>query len=819
MIFIKKFIYASVCAGLLIASIRVEPARAASFTAGTAAELITAINTANTNGADDVITLTANITLTAIDNSDNGLPVILADGGNSLTIEGGGFTLSRSSAGGTSDFRFFEVNSGADLTLNNITLSNGYTDDYGAIWNSGTLTITNSTLSGNQAVSVDISSARGGAIGNVGDLTIDNSTFTGNSAASTIAGSGAIGGAIDNSGGTLTVSNSTFNNNFVDDGGGNNGYGGAIHTSGTAQISTSTFSGNSASSSGGGIMSGGNTTITNSTFSNNTAGVNGGGMYSSFSSPSLTNVTFSGNSASNHGGGMFNFASNPTLTNVTFSGNSASFYGGGMYNFDSNPDLTNVTFSGNSASIRGGGMFNNASNPTLMNVTFSSNSASLNGGGMYNFDSILNLNQSIIANSTGGDCVNSGSSSVTANFTLIEDSGANACGLVDGVNGNIIGSDPNLGALANNGGFTQTHALLAGSPAIDVVNPDSFGCVATDQRGVIRPQNSLCDLGAYEYGPVIPLVSATNPGADAVLASLSVITVVFNQDMLDDASADGAENVNNYLLVEHGPNASFDTQSCAAGAASDDVQHAIASASYNSAGFITTLTLSTPLTNGTYRLFVCGTTSIWSAAGLELNNGASDHVLNFTIGSGTGGTTPIVRTTAGALPATGFAPHKVTTLPSQPAELAYTALGDIWLEIPSQNIQSNIVGIPQSEDKTWDVTWLGSNTGWLNGTAFPSWSGNSVLTAHVTDSNGLPGPFANLKTLQYGDQIIVHLFGQQYIYEVQNSRMVRPFTTNFAFESMPEHSYLTLITCQGYVPFSDTYLFRRVVRAVLVDVK
>jgi len=61
----------------------------------------------------------------------------------------------------------------------------------------------------------------------------------------------------------------------------------------------------------------------------------------------------------------------------------------------------------------------------------------------------------------------------------------------------------------------------------------------------------------------------------------------------------------------------------------------------------------------------------------------------------------------------------------------------------------------------WDVTWLEDNVGWLNGTAFPSWDGNSVLTAHVTDSNGLPGPFANIKKLKYGDQIIILMFGEK----------------------------------------------------------
>jgi hypothetical protein len=75
---------------------------------------------------------------------------------------------------------------------------------------------------------------------------------------------------------------------------------------------------------------------------------------------------------------------------------------------------------------------------------------------------------------------------------------ANACGLTNGANANLIGSDPNLGPLADNGGATQTHALLSGSPAIDA--GDNSTCPATDQRGVARPQGSACDIGAYELG-------------------------------------------------------------------------------------------------------------------------------------------------------------------------------------------------------------------------------------------------------------------------------------------------------------------------------
>jgi hypothetical protein len=220
---------------------------------------------------------------------------------------------------------------------------------------------------------------------------------------------------------------------------------------------------------GGGIFNEGVLTVSNATFSGNTANY-GGGMYSYLSSPTLTNVTFSANSAF-LGGGMVNSDNSPTLTNVTFNGNAAQ-KGGGMYNFhNSSPTLTNVTFSGNSASSSGGGMFNDNSSPTLKNV--------------------------IIANSTsGGDCVNNSSAlNASSSNNLIKDA-ANACGLTDGVNGNIIGSDPALGALADNGGSTQTFALLAVSPAIDAGTNN--GCPATDQRGVTRPQGAKCDIGAYE---------------------------------------------------------------------------------------------------------------------------------------------------------------------------------------------------------------------------------------------------------------------------------------------------------------------------------
>jgi LPXTG-site transpeptidase (sortase) family protein len=232
--------------------------------------------------------------------------------------------------------------------------------------------------------------------------------------------------------------------------------------------------------------------------------------------------------------------------------------------------------------------------------------------------------------------------------------------------------------------------------------------------------------------------------------------------------------------------------------------------------------LASSLAVGNYRLFVCGTTSILDLSGNHLGGGV-DYTFDFAVTTTTGN--PSIneddadRVTASSLPATGFAPKTITTLPAQPANLEYAKLGDLVLEIPSLNVKSTIVGVPQNADNTWDVTWLGNDTGWLNGTAFPTWNGNSVLTAHVTNASGLDGPFAALKSLKYGDQIIVHMGGVQYVYEVRNSRLARPYSTSYAFESKSDAAYLTLITCQGYNPLTESYLFRRVVRAVLVEVK
>ena len=145
-------------------------------------------------------------------------------------------------------------------------------------------------------------------------------------------------------------------------------------------------------------------------------------------------------------------------------------------------------------------------------------------------------------------------------------------------------------------------------------------------------------------------------------------------------------------------------------------------------------------------------------------------------------------------------------------------MGDLWLEIPKLSEKMNIVGVPQAADGRWDVSWLGDDAGWLNGSTYPTWDGNSVLTGHVYDAFGKPGPFVALNTLWWGDQVIIHAGSAEYVYAVRSVEQVAPDDT----ADMLQHEdspWLTLVTCRGYDKASNSYLYRVLVRAVLVEVK
>jgi len=186
-------------------------------------------------------------------------------------------------------------------------------------------------------------------------------------------------------------------------------------------------------------------------------------------------------------------------------------------------------------------------------------------------------------------------------------------------------------------------------------------------------------------------------------------------------------------------------------------------------------------------------------------------------GGGTGGNNPSPNpSTANAflIPVTGFEQGVVTDLSPAP-NLSYYSATSISLEIPSLSVNIPIVGVPK-KDGAWNVSWLGNQAGWLEGSAFPSWNGNSVLTSHVYLSNGKPGPFVKLHELKFGDQIIVHAYGQKYIFEVRANAIVPP--NDKSVMKHEERPWLTLVTCTDYDEKTGTYKNRFIVRAILMKV-
>jgi predicted outer membrane repeat protein len=233
----------------------------------------------------------------------------------------------------------------------------------------------------------------------------------------------------------------------------------------------------------------------------------GGGIYNTAASPALSNLIINDNTAF-YGGGIYNSASSPVLTNSTLSNNTAVDYGGGMENWNnSSPQVTNVTFSGNTA-FEGGGMQNWFSNPTITNATFSGNSATDAGGGIHSWsESVPQVRNTIL---WGNTAVLAGSGQVydeTPNNTVLSYNVLQGPCPAGAVCSHLVTTDPKLGTLGNNGGYTPTIPLLPGSSALNTA--DQGLCPAFDQRGVARPQGAGCDIGAYElrlYMVEIPLV-------------------------------------------------------------------------------------------------------------------------------------------------------------------------------------------------------------------------------------------------------------------------------------------------------------------------
>jgi CSLREA domain-containing protein len=406
---------------------------------------------------------------------------------------------------GKNTVRVFYVESGGDLTIKNLTVSNGRIK---GIHGSDGEPLKHGTGGG--------AAAGGGLFNDGGTVTIINSTFSNNEAIGGTGGAGgrlpsrgyalggtggyAAGGALSNNRGFVKIINSTFSGNRVTGGArglggqdgdglvsaGGDGMGGALFSTGTVIVVNSTFSdnrtrggvggeaghgGSGGNGMGGALFSTGTSFLVNSTFSENSA-IGGGGVAGLGSGK--------GGSGGNGLGGAIHSSYLAEVSNCTFADNSASGGSGGLVGnyFWGNAD------GGAPGISSGGAIYRPGAFPVKKTLTVNRSGA-------------ITLRNTLIANSSsGGNCE---ASLLSEGFNLDTDG---TCGLA--APGDLSKVSPRLGPLTQNGGNTFTHALLPNSPAIDGGNPT--GCtdhtgtaIATDQRG--RNRTGRCDIGAFELSP------------------------------------------------------------------------------------------------------------------------------------------------------------------------------------------------------------------------------------------------------------------------------------------------------------------------------
>ena len=449
----------------------------------------------------NMATVTSPITLTTAELLINKNLTITGPGATTLTIE-------RSAAPATPQFRIFNVTFGT-VSISGLTVTNGRAPD--------------GVLSGN----IGLPGGEGGAIHTtatsltLSDVNLSNNRGGNGANAPTLPGDGGRGGAIFSENGLLTMTNCTITGNSGGNGGfsGNNlgggrgGAGGGIYTqNGTLNLTNVAITNNT----------GGNST------ENGSFGGIGGGIYTNTPTvATLTNCTVSGNSAGEASGidstdgfaGGINADGPMTVIGSTISGNTSREAGGGFLSRTS-LTLINSTISGNTGGT--GGAINNdiPSNLSLTNCTITNNTA-LTGGGIMNHNPSASARNTIIAGNGGVDAV--GNFVSLGNNIIGNGNNVSTLGFVNGVNGDKVGTEeapvnPGLAPLANNGGPTQTHALLVTSPALDagnncVLNNSCFPGVGvpltltTDQRGAgfTRAADAAdegftqtVDIGAFE---------------------------------------------------------------------------------------------------------------------------------------------------------------------------------------------------------------------------------------------------------------------------------------------------------------------------------
>jgi predicted outer membrane repeat protein len=404
---------------------------------------------------------------------------VILDGEGNLTIAAG------------RENRVLSLPRGATATLDGITISRGHVVDGngGGIAMSGTLTLNNSTITGNTAENAPGHlRGRGGGIYNEGTLTLNNSTVAGNTAVTLDRG----------------------------------GHGGGIYNEGTVVLTGSAVEGNTATPSGGGIYSNGTMVLIESRVSENTAEDSGGGIFD-LGDMAISNSTVDGNSATDSGGGISSGGAF-SLNDSTVSGNTARS-GGGIDSWGT-LFVSNSTVDDNTATQSGGGIFIGSwqvGAGRVTNSTISGNTAASGANIAVLQGAILSLTYTTTSGGSPGsvaDILSHGPNEFTVASVLIDgncdgdvmsggyniESPGNTCGLDLDKGDQVDVADPRLGPLQDNGGPTETHALGEGSVAIDVIPEaeclDPGGApLTTDQRGRPRPGGPRCDVGSFEVQP------------------------------------------------------------------------------------------------------------------------------------------------------------------------------------------------------------------------------------------------------------------------------------------------------------------------------
>jgi LPXTG-site transpeptidase (sortase) family protein len=496
--------------------------------------------------------------------------------------------------------------------------------------------------------------------------------------------------------------------------------------------------------------------INNSSISYASASLDGGAIYATAEMTSISNSTLDHNTATGMMGVYFK--------------NEDAGRGGAIYN-DNLLNITASTLVYNTARQEGGGIFNYAfmgktASAVINNTTFFANSTAISNvavaKGKSATSAITTLSNSILAGSTDSEnCINDhDENGVTAfvNAGSNLDSGVQ-CGFGD-KSGSLSGRDPRLGEFGDYGGPTNTLPLLDDSPAINQGNPAN--CTMRDQRGLYA--EGRCDSGAFEAGAAPVLLAAVSGSPAAQRLQVTV------QNQIGNPLA--------------GWRVSFDVPEWGS------------------------LSSPTALTNSLGQAAVTVDLSQLASGSIQISARSGSGAVFFR--GSAAGLAPYYRH---GLPNTGFAPLIYTALPQHPASLAYHPQPDLQLHIPRLALSLPVVGIPKTGGG-WDVSWLAQQAGYLEGTAFPSFAGNSVLTSHVTLADGTPGPFARLDSLAWGDLIQIQAYGTTFTYEVRSVRSVSPGDTSVIAHK--DQAWLTLLTCQDYEPTAQTYLRRLAVSAVLV---